>query len=85
MTVFCVSFAVGGSQVVVRYITEDLIHKITKEENLDMVTSLNLTLSKEVGKKIKVSSQIRSVCVCPCMCVCAHLHAHMCVCVCDTV
>ena len=37
-----------------RYITEDLIRKISKEENLDMVTTLNLTLSKEGGKKIKV-------------------------------
>ncbi|XP_055896823.1 centriolin-like isoform X5 [Biomphalaria glabrata] len=40
-------------QAGVRYITEDLIRKISKESNLDLVTSLNLTLSKEGGKKIK--------------------------------
>ncbi|XP_070176721.1 centriolin-like isoform X2 [Littorina saxatilis] len=44
---------VGGSQSGVRYITEELIRKIAKEENLDMITSLNLTLAKEGGKKIK--------------------------------
>lgn len=38
----------------VRYITEDLIRKVTKIENLGAVTTLNLTLSKEGGKKIKV-------------------------------
>lgn len=37
----------------VRYITEDLIKKIAKEDNIEMITSLNLTLSKEIGKKIK--------------------------------
>ncbi|XP_033730276.1 centriolin-like isoform X4 [Pecten maximus] len=37
----------------VRYITEDLIRKIAKEESLEMITTLNLTLSKENGKKIK--------------------------------
>ncbi|XP_069121130.1 centriolin-like isoform X3 [Argopecten irradians] len=37
----------------VRYITEDLIRKLAKEENLEMITILNLTLSKENGKKIK--------------------------------
>ncbi|KAL3870359.1 hypothetical protein ACJMK2_038429 [Sinanodonta woodiana] len=40
-------------QAGVRYITEDLLKKVTKEENLEMVTTLNLTLSKEGGKKIK--------------------------------
>ena len=38
----------------VRYISEDLIKKITKLEHLEAVTTLNLTLSREVGKKIKV-------------------------------
>ncbi|XP_012940966.1 centriolin, partial [Aplysia californica] len=42
-----------ASQPGVRYITEDLIRKVAKEDNLDMITSLNLTLSKEGGKKIK--------------------------------
>ncbi|XP_060070795.1 centriolin-like [Ylistrum balloti] len=37
----------------VRYITEDLVRKLAKEENLEMITVLNLTLSKENGKKIK--------------------------------
>ncbi|KAL5012079.1 hypothetical protein ScPMuIL_010630 [Solemya velum] len=37
----------------VRYITDDLIRKITKEENLETIRNLNLTLSKEGGKKIK--------------------------------
>ncbi|XP_059175304.1 centriolin-like isoform X2 [Physella acuta] len=37
----------------VRYITEDLIKKIAKEENFELIVSLNLTLSKEGGKKIK--------------------------------
>ncbi|XP_021380343.1 centriolin-like isoform X3 [Mizuhopecten yessoensis] len=37
----------------VRYITEDLIRKMAKEESLEMITTLNLTLSKENGKKIK--------------------------------
>ncbi|XP_078324889.1 uncharacterized protein LOC111125942 isoform X3 [Crassostrea virginica] len=42
-----------GGQAGVRYITEDLIKKIAKEEALEMITSLNLTLAKEGGKKIK--------------------------------
>ncbi|XP_053328761.1 centriolin isoform X2 [Spea bombifrons] len=37
----------------VRYITEPLIQKQTKQENLAFVTSLNLSLSKEGGKKFK--------------------------------
>ena len=39
----------------VRYITEDLIRKVAKEDNFDLITSLNLTLTKEGGKKIKVT------------------------------
>ena len=38
----------------VRYITEDLIKKITKQDRLEVIASLSLTLSKEGGKKIKV-------------------------------
>ena len=49
-----VSAPVQNGQAGVRYITEDLIRKLTKEDNLEMVTTLNLTLSKEGGKKIKV-------------------------------
>ncbi|ESP04370.1 hypothetical protein LOTGIDRAFT_136351, partial [Lottia gigantea] len=36
----------------VRYITEDLIKKQAKEENFDLITNLNLNISKD-GKKIK--------------------------------
>ncbi|XP_053381516.1 centriolin-like isoform X4 [Mercenaria mercenaria] len=44
----------NGQQSGVRYITEDLIRKICKEDSLEMVTTLNLTLTKaEAGKKIK--------------------------------
>ncbi|XP_061184132.1 centriolin-like [Saccostrea echinata] len=42
-----------GGQTGVRYITEDLIKKIAKEDALEMITNLNLTLAKEGGKKIK--------------------------------
>jgi centriolin len=38
----------------VRYITEDLIKKISGHDHLPTLTTLNLTLSKEGGKKIKV-------------------------------
>ncbi|KAM9062793.1 centriolin isoform 4-T4 [Sarcophilus harrisii] len=37
----------------VRYITEDLIKKLSKQENLTVVKSLNLSLSKYGGKKFK--------------------------------
>ncbi|KAM4696054.1 centriolin-like [Rhinophrynus dorsalis] len=37
----------------VRYITESLIQKLAKQDNLEFVTSLNLSLSKEGGKKFK--------------------------------
>ncbi|VDI37859.1 Hypothetical predicted protein, partial [Mytilus galloprovincialis] len=42
-----------GQQAGVRYITEDLIRKIAKEDQIEMITNLNLTLAKEGGKKIK--------------------------------
>nr|XP_034299667.1 centriolin isoform X8 [Crassostrea gigas] len=42
-----------GGQAGVRYITEDLVKKIAKEDALEMITNLNLTLAKEGGKKIK--------------------------------
>ncbi|KAE8582478.1 hypothetical protein XENTR_v10020136 [Xenopus tropicalis] len=42
-----------GNEVGVRYITESLIQKQTKQENLAYVTSLNLCLAKEGGKKFK--------------------------------
>ena len=45
---------VQNGQAGVRYITEDLIRKISKEDSLEMITTLNLTLAKEGGKKIKV-------------------------------
>ncbi|XP_077986474.1 centriolin-like isoform X2 [Glandiceps talaboti] len=42
-----------GNKTLVRYITETLIKKLAKEESLDQVLTLNLTLAKEGGKKIK--------------------------------
>ena len=53
-----VFFVWTGGQAGVRYITEDLIKKIAKEEALEMITSLNLTLAKEGGKKIKVRPRL---------------------------
>ena len=38
----------------VRYITEDLIKKTAKQDNLALIIILNLTLSNDIGKKIKV-------------------------------
>ena len=49
------SAGAAGTQIGVRYIMEDLIRKLTKQEHLGHVTSLNLTLAKDNGKKIKVS------------------------------
>nr|XP_054357248.1 centriolin isoform X9 [Pongo pygmaeus] len=37
----------------VRYITEALIKKLTKQDNLALIKSLNLSLSKDGGKKFK--------------------------------
>ncbi|XP_073455648.1 centriolin [Aquarana catesbeiana] len=37
----------------IRYITENLIRKLSKQENFSFVTTLNLSLSKEGGKKFK--------------------------------
>ncbi|XP_060056053.1 centriolin isoform X2 [Erinaceus europaeus] len=37
----------------VRYITEALVKKLTKQENLALVKSLNLSLSKDGGKKFR--------------------------------
>lgn len=41
------------SYVGVRYITEALIKKLTKQDNLALVKSLNLSLSKDGGKKFR--------------------------------
>ena len=41
----------------VRYISDELIHKVSKQNHLEMITSLNLTLNKEGNKKIKVGTQ----------------------------
>jgi len=42
----------------VRYITEDMIRKVCKEDSLEMVTTLNLQLVRgEGGKKIKVCNR----------------------------
>ncbi|KAI4542595.1 hypothetical protein MG293_007974 [Ovis ammon polii] len=43
----------ADSQAGVRYITEALVKKLTKQENLALVKSLNLSLSKDGGKKFK--------------------------------
>ncbi|KAM4012359.1 LOW QUALITY PROTEIN: centriolin-like [Anomaloglossus baeobatrachus] len=42
-----------GDNPGVRYITESLIQKLSKQENLASVSSLNLSLSKDGGKKFK--------------------------------
>ncbi|XP_068105159.1 centriolin-like isoform X2 [Hyperolius riggenbachi] len=42
-----------GNEPGVRYITESLIQKLSKQQNLAYVISLNLSLSKEGGKKFK--------------------------------
>ncbi|XP_010601244.1 centriolin [Fukomys damarensis] len=41
------------SRVGIRYITEALIKKLTKQDNLALVKSLNLSLSKDGGKKFR--------------------------------
>ncbi|XP_037351214.1 centriolin isoform X2 [Talpa occidentalis] len=41
------------SHVGVRYITEELIKKLAKQDNLALVKSLNLSLSKDGGKKFR--------------------------------
>ncbi|XP_007646619.1 centriolin isoform X4 [Cricetulus griseus] len=43
----------SDSCVGVRYITEALIKKLTKQDNLTLVKSLNLSLSKDGGKKFR--------------------------------
>ncbi|XP_008150352.3 centriolin isoform X1 [Eptesicus fuscus] len=43
----------AGSRAGVRYITEALIKKLTKQDNLALVKSLNLSLSKDGGKKFR--------------------------------
>ncbi|XP_051022896.1 centriolin isoform X1 [Acomys russatus] len=43
----------ADSYVGVRYITEALIKKLTKHDNLALVKSLNLSLSKDGGKKFR--------------------------------
>ncbi|KAI0228191.1 Centriolin [Lamellibrachia satsuma] len=51
----------GGVQIGVRYISEDLIRKLTKQEHLGHITSLNLTLAKNNGKKIKYIENLESL------------------------
>ncbi|XP_070315281.1 LOW QUALITY PROTEIN: centriolin [Odocoileus virginianus] len=43
----------ADSHAGVRYITEALVKKLTKQENLALIKSLNLSLSKDGGKKFK--------------------------------
>ena len=40
---------------VVRYITENLLHKIAKQDNLGQILSIRLSLAEDSGQKIKVS------------------------------
>ncbi|XP_036367726.1 centriolin-like [Octopus sinensis] len=50
-----------GSTVGVRYLTEELIKKVSKQDNLTLITTLNLTLSKDSGKKIKYIENLDSL------------------------
>ncbi|XP_045152487.1 centriolin isoform X2 [Echinops telfairi] len=47
----------------VRYITEALVKKLTKQDNLGLVKSLNLSLSKDGGKKFRYIENLEK-CVC---------------------
>lgn len=38
----------------VAYLTENLIRRLTKQENIAQITTLHVTLGKELNKKIKV-------------------------------
>ena len=40
----------------VAYLTENLIRRLTKQENVVLITSLHVTLGKELNKKIKVNN-----------------------------
>ena len=42
----------------VAYISENFIKRITKEENLMLVTTLHITLGKDLNKKIKVFGRV---------------------------
>lgn len=53
VTLGCQDHKGADSRVGVRYITEALIKKLTKEDNLALVKSLNLSLSKDGGKKFR--------------------------------
>ena len=44
----------------VAYLTENLIKRLTKEENVTQITSLHVTLGKELNKKIKVGPDMTS-------------------------
>lgn len=41
----------------VAYLTENLIKRLTKVENIAQITTLHVTLGKDLNKKIKVSSK----------------------------
>ena len=53
---FC-SIHLGRGLQGVRYVTKELICKLTKQTDLAQVTNLNLMLAKEGGKKIKVCNK----------------------------
>ncbi|XP_032994259.1 centriolin isoform X2 [Lacerta agilis] len=46
----------------IRYITETLIKKLSKQENLARVTTLNLSLAKDGGKKFKYLENLEKCC-----------------------
>ena len=41
----------------VAYLTENLVRRLTKEENISQITILHVTLGKDLNKKIKVCSK----------------------------
>ncbi|KAG8518835.1 Centriolin [Galemys pyrenaicus] len=53
MLLDCHNHREADSHVGIRYITEELIKKLTKQDNLTLVKSLNLSLSKDGGKKFR--------------------------------
>uniref|UniRef100_A0A8D2J2T4 Centriolin n=1 Tax=Varanus komodoensis TaxID=61221 RepID=A0A8D2J2T4_VARKO len=50
---FCQRHKEGSQAPGIRYITEPLINKLSKQENVARVTALNLSLAKDGGKKFK--------------------------------
>ena len=53
---------ISQSKTGVAYITENLIKKLTHEDNLGNITKLYLILGKDLKKKFKVSASIALSC-----------------------